>query len=377
MRNESNLFAAPPGKKERTKMKVDIRIRKTNALLGLLLAAAFLIASCAPLQTGDPEDQVDEAAVLRALEEEDLYAAGADQTPLAAAPASKTSAGAVKTSAPAGNTAAAALPLVTEPVASGKVVKKNAKAQVDASNTADGYVMVKYTGSNKKVKVLVVGPSGTTYTYGLRTDGTYEVFPFSDGSGIYKVGVYENVTGSKYSTAFTWSDKVTLKDEFAPFLLPNQYVNYKADSKAVQLAAKLTEKDKSALDKIKTVYGYVIKNISYDKELAQSVKSGYIPNIDAVLAAKKGICFDYAALLTAMLRSLKIPAKLVVGYTGTIYHAWISTYTSETGWLDGLIYFNGKEWKLMDPTFASNAKSSASIMKYIGDGKNYSVQYLY
>ena len=31
----------------------------------------------------------------------------------------------------------------------------------------------------------------------------------------------------------------------------------------------------------------------------------------------------------------------------------------------------------MDPTFASTGGQSAAIMKYIGDGKNYSVKYLY
>ena len=31
----------------------------------------------------------------------------------------------------------------------------------------------------------------------------------------------------------------------------------------------------------------------------------------------------------------------------------------------------------MDPTFASSANRSESIMQYIGDGSNYSVKYVY
>jgi hypothetical protein len=31
----------------------------------------------------------------------------------------------------------------------------------------------------------------------------------------------------------------------------------------------------------------------------------------------------------------------------------------------------------MDPTFASSGNQSESIMKYIGDGSNYTVKYLY
>ena len=84
-----------------------------------------------------------------------------------------------------------------------------------------------------------------------------------------------------------------------------------------------------------------------------------------------------AALMTGMLRSQDIPCKLVVGYAGQAYHAWISVWSAETGWIDGAIYFNGSSWQRMDPTFASSAKSSKAIMAYIGDGKNYSAKYFY
>ena len=110
---------------------------------------------------------------------------------------------------------------------------------------------------------------------------------------------------------------------------------------------------------------------------AASVKSGYLPDLDQVMAEKKGICFDYAALMTAMLRSRGIPCKLVVGYAGTAYHAWISVWTAEHGWVDGVIYFDGSSWHRMDPTFASSSNQSDEILKYIGDGSNYTAKYLY
>ena len=52
-------------------------------------------------------------------------------------------------------------------------------------------------------------------------------------------------------------------------------------------------------------------------------------------------------------------------------------WTVEHGWVDGVIYFDGSVWHRMDPTFASSANQSAEIMKYIGDGSNYTVKYLY
>ena len=98
----------------------------------------------------------------------------------------------------------------------------------------------------------------------------------------------------------------------------------------LSLAKKLTE-GKTELEAVQEVYEYVIKNIVYDEKKAETVKSGYLPSVDETLKTKKGICFDYAALMTAMLRSSGIPTRLDIGYATNIYHAWISTYLEETG----------------------------------------------
>lgn len=264
------------------------------------------------------------------------------------------------------------------PAASGTSVKKNSKAEIDVSNTGNGYVMIKYLQkTSKKVKVIIKGPGGTSYTYNLSTNGDYEVFPLTDGDGSYSIGVYENISGNQYSTAHSTTTTVAIKDKFAPFLTPSQYVNYNKDSATVKKAAELVEGVGDTMEQISAIYNYAVTNFTYDKELAATVQSGYIPDVDTVLAAKKGICFDYAAVVTAMLRSQGIPTKLVVGYTGSIYHAWINTWSEESGWVNSVIYFDGKSWKLMDPTFASSNNQSAAIMKYIGNGDNYTAKYQY
>ncbi|MDO4552014.1 MAG: transglutaminase-like domain-containing protein [Bacillota bacterium] len=264
------------------------------------------------------------------------------------------------------------------PVASGTVVYTGGGATIDASNTAEGYIMVKYGGtSTARLKVMVTGPSGTNYTYNLNTQGNYETFPLSDGNGTYKLGVYQNVSGNRYSVLLSKSVSVSLENEFAPFLRPNQYVNYATAGNTVAKAAELCQGKTTELEKVEAVYHFVVKNFTYDKEKAASVQSGYLPDVDAVLAARKGICFDYAAVMAAMLRSQGVPTKLVVGYTGSVYHAWINCYSADSGWIDGVIFFDGSTWKLMDPTFASSANSSAKIMEYIGTGSNYTAKYLY
>ena len=268
------------------------------------------------------------------------------------------------------------IPEVLRPEASGVAVQENAQAKIDYSNVAEGYVMVQFTAeTEKRLKVQIKGPT-TTYKYDIKP-GEWEVFPISDGNGDYQIGVYENVEDSKYALALAAKVSVELIDEFAPFLRPNQYVDYADAQKTKQMAAILTKDDVTELDKVASVYDYVVSNLTYDEELAASVKSGYLPVLDEVLEKKTGICFDYAALMTGMLRSQSVPCKLVVGYAGEAYHAWINVYTEKDGWIDNVIYFDGTTWMRMDPTFASSGNRSDKVMKYIGDGTNYTVKYLY
>ena len=274
--------------------------------------------------------------------------------------------------------------LVIKPEASGKAVEENQYAKVDYSNASEGYVMVQYTAaSDKKLKSQVVGPS-TTYTYSL-TQGEWTVFPLSDGNGSYQIKVYENIEGTRYVQVLSADIQVSLQDEFAPFIRPNQYVNYENAVNTIATANVLTRDLTDVLDKVTVIYHYIVETIDYDYEKAATVESGYLPDLDAVLADKKGICFDYASLMTGMFRSQGIPCKLVVGYAGTTYHAWISVWSEDTGWIDGAVYFNGTSWQLLDPTFAAtsgstssaNDSNSADNSAPVGDGVNYTTKYIY
>ena len=267
-------------------------------------------------------------------------------------------------------------PKVLTPSADGVTVYQNDFASIDASNTSQGYVMVKYNGANEKVKLQITCPDQSCYTYLISDRGAYDTFPLTAGNGSYTLQVLENVAGDTYTVSLTQSINVSIEDEFLPFLYPNQYVNFHADSQAVSKGSDLAKDTYSDLDVVQNIYNYVIKNISYDTEKAQNVSYGYVPDIDDTLSSKKGICFDYAALMTSMLRSQNIPTKLEVGYSGDAYHAWISTYIDDKGWVDDIIQFNGDTWQIMDPTLAAT-NDSAAVKKYVGDGSHYVVKYTY
>lgn len=267
-------------------------------------------------------------------------------------------------------------PRVLTPSADGVTVYQNDFASIDASNTSQGYVMVKYNGANEKVKLQITCPDQSCYTYLISDRGAYDTFPLTAGNGSYALQVLENVAGDTYTVSLAQSINVSIEDEFLPFLYPNQYVNFHTDSKAVSKGSDLAKDTYSDLDVVQNIYNYVIKNISYDTEKAQNVSYGYVPDIDDTLSSKKGICFDYAALMTSMLRSQNIPTKLEVGYSGDAYHAWISTYIDDKGWVDDIIQFDGDTWQIMDPTLAAT-NDSAAVKKYVGDGSHYVVKYTY
>ena len=123
------------------------------------------------------------------------------------------------------------------------------------------------------------------------------------------------------------------------------------------------------------IYDYVVSNLTYDYEKADTVTTGYLPDVDETLKTGTGICFDYAALTTAMLRSCDIPCKLQIGYAGDIKHAWIDVYIRSKGWVNQAVSFKGDTWTLMDPTFDSNSDDKEAIQNYIGDESNYTVQF--
>ena len=48
--------------------------------------------------------------------------------------------------------------------------------------------------------------------------------------------VFENTSGTKYAQAYSTSVTMTLRNDFLPFLYPNQFVNYTSGSQTVSMA---------------------------------------------------------------------------------------------------------------------------------------------
>lgn len=248
-------------------------------------------------------------------------------------------------------------------------------ACADITSADMGVIKVTYSGECGKVKVRIT-KNEAVYDYDLDPGGT--VFPLQSGSGTYNIKVLENVSGKTYAVALDEDFSADIKSEFSPYLVPSQYINYSQSDDCVYKAAELCAGKSGTVEKAAAMFGYITSNVKYDKELAASVKSGYVPNPDKTLESGKGICFDYASLFASMCRSQNIPAKLVMGYVrGNVYHSWNEIYTEESGWVTVDIFLKGSGWELLDPTFYASASDKSAVAEYIGDGSDYSAIYYY
>ncbi len=253
---------------------------------------------------------------------------------------------------------------------------------IDVSNKADGYFMVKYEGDNQDVKIRVQNSNAKQdYIYQLSPEkyGMYEVFSFPLGDGSYKIGAFESVPGGQYNTAFEKSVDVTLTDQAKPFLYSIQNINFSADSTAVKKGAELAASANDEIGVIENIFKFVVDNVKYDESVAQKVISGeiagnYLPDPDSTLASLTGICYDYASLMGAMLRSQGIPAKMAFGYADGVYHAWLLVYSAESGTVSKVINFDGTNWSLMDPTFSA---TSGQMADFVGKGTQYDQLFVY
>lgn len=245
---------------------------------------------------------------------------------------------------------------------------------IDASHLAEGYVAAAATSSTRLK--FQVARGDMSYYYDLPNDGTPISCPLNMGDGSYSFTVWENTSGTRYAAlSNTLTCDVTLADEFQPFLRPSYYCPYDQSSASTQLANQLCADAQNEGDALRSIYEWVAGNVAYDEAKAAQMAdaTNYVPNPDETLASKKGICFDYASLAAALLRSQGIPCKIVTGNVSpdNIYHAWNLVYI-DGSWVTASFSVDQSTWTRIDLTFAAGSGSA-----YVGDGTSYTDRYTY
>jgi transglutaminase-like putative cysteine protease len=248
------------------------------------------------------------------------------------------------------------------PTQPGQLVYESNGYTIDYSNAEYGYISVLSPSSDSTLKAQV-SLGDTVYTYTL-VSNEYVIVPLQMGNGVYSIRLLKNKDGSTYVVSASTKIDIELVDETTAYLYPNQIVNYNKETQAIMKSFELTQESDSEIERVYEIYQYIIKNIDYDYDKAELAQTKFIlPIIDETYLIEKGICFDYASLMSAMLRVQHIPTRVVTGYVEQGYHAWVEVYIKDTGWINPSVYFESELWGRVDPTFDS-------MGSYDGDYQN-------
>lgn len=212
-------------------------------------------------------------------------------------------------------------------------------AALNTESIGTGILSVQYSvPTSRPTKIMIENGSERAF-YNLLSDRTEESFPLNMGDGRYKISILEQVSGNQYRPIKTETLQVSITDINALYLGSVQEIRWNTDMEAIKKAAELTEGLAGDMEKVQAIYKYIISNVSYDYAKIPTLTSSYLPDVEQTFFNNQGICYDYASLFAAMVRSVGVPARMAKGYAPGIneYHAWNEVM------VEG-------EWKTVDTT---------------------------
>ncbi|MBU5453964.1 transglutaminase-like domain-containing protein [Caproiciproducens sp. MSJ-32] len=178
-----------------------------------------------------------------------------------------------------------------------------------------------------------------------------------------KIEIFNNINGYNSLENIILVNKPVLSyDDFKEYLPknPNVIVYYngvtleegvKSSDQIDLKAEEIIKGAENDREKARRIYAWIGSNISYDFDKAKKVLSEEgVSNSGAIEAfnTRRGICFDYACLFTAMARATNLRSRIITGeaYDGVNFgpHAWNQVYLEDEGvWIniDSTFYMAG------------------------------------
>ncbi len=238
-----------------------------------------------------------------------------------------------------------------------------ADSEIIKVNTESSTVSINLEANNYSDFKVIVKKGSEQYTYNVFSQS--DDLPLQMGNGKYTAGLYQKVEGKKYKLVSSKSFSLNANDNNV-YLSSSQNVKWDSDSATTKLAHQLTENIEADKEKVIAIYDYVVENVSYDNDKARSISNRYNPEAEATLEEGKGICYDYASLTAAMLRSVNIPTKLVKGNSKVTsnYHAWNEVL------IDG-------SWTVVDTTADAAYESKGISVIYEKNSNDYIADKVY
>jgi|HubBroStandDraft_1064217.scaffolds.fasta_scaffold00003_137 transglutaminase-like putative cysteine protease len=122
------------------------------------------------------------------------------------------------------------------------------------------------------------------------------------------------------------------------------------DPRIPQLAAQVTSSASNSYDKAVLLEGYLKTHYGYTLQLPRSPVADPLANF--LFERKQGHCEYYASSMAVMLRTLRIPARVVTGFRSDEFNDVTGNYVVRArnahAWVEA--YFPGYGWVTFDPT---------------------------
>ena len=115
------------------------------------------------------------------------------------------------------------------------------------------------------------------------------------------------------------------------------------------------------LQKVQMIYAFVLNNTRYDEVHAKNPQHHLKTTAYAALLQGQAVCQGYAVLLYRLLREAGIPARVITGTAGGVYHAW------DLVGIGGMYYHVDATWDDRNGNSACFLKSDADLADHERD----------
>lgn len=270
-------------------------------------------------------------------------------------------------------------------VSSGVYANKYVKINTNTANK--GYVEVEYLDT-KGYDIKVTIGSGKMNKYGYLAawkcqtskQGNCKIkAALTYGNGEYTINVLSTMkndsTGvERISKKATLTVNLTNVSSTGAFLLNEGEVEFNSNMSFIKKANEIASTCSNDFEKVSKIYDWLTQYIKY-QVVEETAVGFYKCDIEKIYNRKTGVCYDYAVVLAAMLRSQGIPCKVVFGrYSGSDYgdgHAWNEVYVPTSGSItSNELSITGNKWCTLDPTL-SNVNSGQRAIDFMNNINNY------
>ena len=265
-----------------------------------------------------------------------------------------------------------------------KGVLSNNYVKVDTTTSNKGYFILDYIDPvAKDIEIQVesdvingYGKNGCWYIYKDFGKEKRYLIPLTYGNATYTISVISEMDIIGGSCLFTKKAEFTIKvddaNEKGAFLISTGEVIFNSDMQFIKKANEIALECKNEFEKVSKIKEWLLDYLYYGSTDYTQILH-YRVDLDRIYERGTGVCFDFAVILAAMLRSQNIPCKVVVGQyrNSTEMHAWNEVYVTEKGsYTDDFVYLEGNTWCRLDPTYALSHRGE-ELIEYVLDDNNY------